>query len=143
MAAAPLLEAQPAKYLVAAINAYKTGVRPDPVMQTNVAKLSTRDIGDIADYFASRPAIAAVYPIDASKVAAGATRLGQLNCGTCHQPTFYGSDVVPRLAGQITGYLMQQLEAFAGGRRMHPPAEMPASTGDDMENISTYFTSLK
>ena len=38
--AAPLLEAQPAKYLIAATTAYKTGKRPDVTMQTNVARLS-------------------------------------------------------------------------------------------------------
>ena len=39
MAHAPLLEAQPAKYLVIATTDYKTGKRPDSVMKANVANL--------------------------------------------------------------------------------------------------------
>jgi cytochrome c553 len=55
IASAPLLEAQPSAYLVKAITEYKTGKRTDPAMKQNVAALSSRDIKDIADYFAARP----------------------------------------------------------------------------------------
>lgn len=143
MAAAPLLEAQPARYLVAATTAYKTGKRPDPVMQSNVAALSVRDIRDIADYFASRPPVSGVYAVDTAKAAAGETRVNELKCGTCHGPSFGGSDLVPRLAGQTTGYLISQLEAFAANRREHPPIETPFSKIGDIEAIAHYFTSLK
>ncbi len=142
MAAAPLLEAQPAKYLIAATTAYKNKTRPDPTMQTNVANLSARDIRDIADYFASKPAITGAYTVDTAKAAAGEARVQQLKCATCHQASFYGAENVPRLAGQATGYLMQQLEAFAARRRPHPATEMPSSAGD-VENVASYFTSLK
>ena len=142
MASVPLLEAQPAKYLVAATTAYKTGKRTDPVMQTNVANLSARDIRDIADYFASRAPVPGGQAVDAGKAAAGEIRVRELKCATCHQANFSGIDLVPRLAGQTTGYLINELEAFAASRRMHPPAEMPSTAGE-IEAIASYFTTLK
>ena len=143
MASAPTLEGQPAKYLIAATTAYKTGKRPDPVMQTNVANLSVRDIGDIADYFASKSPITGAYTVDAGKVAAGESRVKALGCATCHQAAFHGVDLVPRLAGQSPQYLINQLEAFAAGRRIHPVAQMPTNSAAEIESIASYFTTLK
>jgi cytochrome c553 len=143
MAAAPLLEAQPVNYLVAATTAYKTGKRPDPVMQSNVARLSARDISDIADYFASRPPISGTYAADAAKAALGERRVKELRCGTCHGDSFGGAHAVPRLAGQATGYLIGQLEAFAANRREHPQVETPFAKIGDIEAIAHYLTSLK
>jgi cytochrome c553 len=144
VAAVPLLEAQPAKYLVAATLAYKSGKRPDPAMQTNVARLSARDIADIADYFASKaPINAASQAVDAAKVAAGESLARELKCAACHQTNYSGVDAVPRLAGQTAGYLSAQLEAFASGRRMHPAAAMPSASGGDTENIAIYLSTLR
>ena len=143
MAAAPLLEAQPAKYLVQATTEYKTGKRPDPVMKSNVANLSARDIRDIADYFSSRPPVLGVYSTDPAKVAVGEKRVAEMKCGLCHGPTFSGGETVPRLAGQTTGYLVSQLEAFAAGRRTHPPNETPFDKMGDFEAIAHYFTAVK
>ena len=142
-AAAPLLEAQPSKYLVVAITDYKTGKRPEPSMKTNVERLSARDIKDIADYFASRPAVAGVYATDPAKVAAGETRVAEMKCAACHGATFAGAGMVPRLAGQRIGYLISQMEAFAAGRRAHPSIDTPFNKIADVEAIATYFTSLK
>lgn len=144
-ALAPLLEAQPAKYLVQAISEYKTGKRSDPalLMKTNVGSLSARDIRDIADYFASRPPLTGVYVTDTDKVAAGEKRVADLKCGSCHGQNFAGSEAVPRLAGQAPGYLMRQLEAFAEGRRTHPPSETPFDMIGDVQAIAHFFTAAK
>jgi cytochrome c553 len=140
MASAPLLEAQPAKYLVQATTEYKTGKRPDPAMKTNVANLSSRDIRDIADYFASRPPIVGVYSTDPAKVASGEKRVTEMKCASCHGANFAGGGAIPRLAGQTTGYLISQLEGFAAGRRTHPPVETPFDKMGDFEVIAHYFT---
>jgi cytochrome c553 len=143
MAAAPLLEAQPSKYLVQATTEYKTGKRPDPVMKANVANVSARDIKDIADYFASRPPVTGVYSTDPAKVQIGEKRVAELKCASCHGPSFAGAEAVPRLAGQTTGYLVSQLEAFAAGRRSHPPVETPFDKLGDVEAIAHYFTAMR
>jgi cytochrome c553 len=143
MGLAPLLEAQPSKYLVRTTTAYKTGKRLDPVMNTNVADLSVRDIGDIADYFASRAPIVGVWRTDPAKVAAGEIRVAERKCASCHGPTFAGTDAVPRLAGQKPVYLRVQLEAFAAGRRAHPPIEIPFDKIGDFEAIAHYFAAAR
>lgn len=141
----PLLEAQPARYLVQATNDFKTGKRSDPglLMKTNVASLRVRDIRDIADYFASRPPPTAVYVTDPDKVAAGEKRVAELECGSCHGKKFAGSGAVPRLAGQTPGYLVRQLEAFAEGRRAHPPSKAPFDKIGDVQAIAQYFTAAR
>ncbi len=144
-ASAPLLDAQPAKYLVQAINEFKTGKRSDPglLMKTNVGSLSVRDIRDIADYFSSRPPLAGVYVTDSDKVAAGEKRVADLKCGSCHGQNFAGSEAVPRLAGQVPGYLVRQLEAFAEGKRTHPPSEAPFDRIGDVQAMAHFFTAAK
>lgn len=136
----PVLEAQPAKYLVAATNQFKAGLRSSPAMQPNIERLTPRDIADIADYFASLPPVAQP-AVDAAKAAAGAATLRALQCATCHREDYAGADIVPRLAGQGAGYVAAQLEAFANARRPHPPTEMPAAA--DVEGVAAFLSTLK
>jgi cytochrome c553 len=140
----PVLEGQPAKYLVAATTAYKTGKRTDSArqMQPNVATLSARDIADIAGYFATRPLVVGDLAINAQTIANGERRVQDLNCRTCHGAALSGNELVPRLAGQSPGYLVKQLEAFAAARRTHPAAEMPSGQAE-IEAVSDYLASLK
>jgi cytochrome c553 len=143
IAAAPLLEAQPKEYLVVATTAYKTGKRPSPSMKANTAALSARDIADIADYFAARSPLNSAQPVDAAKAGVGEARVKELNCASCHGESFAGSKLVPRLAGQMTGYLVSQLQAFAAGSREHPPIGTTFGKVGDLDTIAHYLTSLK
>ncbi|TAJ91180.1 MAG: hypothetical protein EPO31_16010 [Gammaproteobacteria bacterium] len=140
---APLLEAQSTKYLVRATTEYKIGKRSDPIMKSSVANLSSRDIRNIADYIASRPAVTGVFSTDPAKVAVGEKWVVEMKCGSCHGPTFAGTEAVPRLAGQITGYLISQLEAFAADRRAHPPIGTRFDRIGDVEAIAHYLTAMK
>jgi cytochrome c553 len=140
MGLAPLLEAQPSKYLVQATTEYQTGKRPDPFMKSNVADLSASDIRDIADWFASRAPIAGVWSTDPAKVAAGGQRVAQGKCASCHGS---GTDDVPRLAGQKPVYLRTQLQAFAANRRAHPPVEIPFDRIGDFDAIAHYFAAAR
>ncbi len=49
----PRLGGQHAQYIVAALEAYKNGQRSHKTMQAQAASLSTEDMQDIAEYFAS------------------------------------------------------------------------------------------
>ncbi len=126
-----------------ATTAYKTGKRPSPSMKANTAALSVRDIADIADYFAARPPLIGAQAVDAAKAAAGEARVKDLNCASCHGASFAGAKLVPRLAGQTTGYLINQLQAFAASTREHPPIGTAFGQVGDLETIAHYFTSLK
>lgn len=47
----PRLAGQHQDYLVKALNDYKTGARKNPIMAPQAAKLTTRDMEDLAAYF--------------------------------------------------------------------------------------------
>ena len=143
MGLAPLLEAQPSKYLVQATTEYQTGIRKDLLMKSNVADLSAHDTRDIADWFASRAPRVGVWSTDPAKVAAGEKRVAAAKCASCHGPTFAGTDEVPRLAGQKPVYLRTQLQAFAAGRRAHPPIEIPFDKIGDFDAIAHYFAAAR
>jgi cytochrome c553 len=51
----PMIGGQSAKYIEAALNAYKKGDRKHPSMQGIAASLSDQDIADIAAYYAQPP----------------------------------------------------------------------------------------
>jgi cytochrome c553 len=51
----PMIGGQSAKYIEAALNAYKKGDRKHPSMRGIAASLSDQDIADIAAYYAQPP----------------------------------------------------------------------------------------
>ena len=89
-----------------------------------------------------RPLVAEDFPVDAQKAGAGQQRVQDLKCTTCHGPTFAGSGLVPRLAGQSQGYLVKQLDAFAASRRPHASTDMPVGQAE-IEAVAHYLASLR
>ena len=57
----PNLAGQNVDYLVAVLGHYKNGRRKNPIMAGQVANLSTRDINDLAAYFASQKGLSIKY----------------------------------------------------------------------------------
>lgn len=51
----PNLAGQKKKYLISAINAYRSGTRNDPTMKAMVAALSDEDVANLAAFFSSLP----------------------------------------------------------------------------------------
>ena len=51
----PNLAGQSEKYLVSAINAYKSGARSNPIMKPMASLLSDADVDNVAAYYASLP----------------------------------------------------------------------------------------
>lgn len=51
----PKVGGQPAKYLEAALKAYRSGERPHPTMHAQAASMSDQDIADIAAYLSTAP----------------------------------------------------------------------------------------
>ena len=144
---APTLEQQPAKYLAAQTNAFKSGKRVGPEMQANVARLSAKDIQDVSDYFSSQKAKPARFAVEPppQMIALGAAAAKQLNCGSCHSEGYRGAKDVPRLAGQVPHYLARQIADAKRGVRPHPlisakAGELSEST---IEALGAYFGKLE
>jgi cytochrome c553 len=116
---APLLQAQPAPYIVLQLQAFKDKRRVGGDMTTNVSSMTPEDMRDIADYFAAQTPLRTPFQPDQAKVALGKQKANDLECASCHRRDYSGQDNVPRLAGQWYDYLSAQLKNFRSGKRTH------------------------
>lgn len=76
--------------------------------------------------------------------AAGATKAAV--CGACHGPTGNSSaPIYPKLAGQSSKYIYEQLLAYKSGKRPNPiMAGQVANLSDqDMKDLAAHYASLK
>jgi cytochrome c553 len=111
----PKIAGQNAKYLVAALNGYRSGERKHPSMRGVAGSLNDQDIADVAVYYeqlgkdAGAPQVPAAAPQPPAhlqpKLAA---------CAACHGPNFNNTTDPgnPRLAGQHADYLAHALKAY-------------------------------
>ena len=138
--AAPILQGQPAPYLVLQLQAFKDKKRAG-VMQTNASGMSTEDMRDIAEYFAAQKPFRTPFRPDPSKVVFGRQRANELGCASCHQSDYSGRDV-PRLAGQWYGYLGAELKNFRTGNRAHgnaPPGDTVRNPTAEDADVQVQF----
>lgn len=109
-AATPTLAGQDPQYLVAAISAYgKT--RRHEVMEGQIAKLSDRDVQNIAAYYAIQKALPA-------EKGQGLVQQLAEKCNRCHGSGAENPAVaVPKISGQDKDYLVMALRAYRDDRR--------------------------
>ena len=103
----PKLGGQSPRYLILALQAYKSGERSHPTMRAQSASLSTEDMQDIAAYIASYGE--AEKPDGSSPVAPDAAA----TCAACHGDNGISlSPEWPNLAGQHKDYLVDSLRQY-------------------------------
>ncbi|MEO5882270.1 MAG: c-type cytochrome [Caldimonas sp.] len=110
----PKIAGQNAKYLIAALNAYKKGERKHPSMRAIATTLSDQDMADVAAYYeqlekgGAVPAGRAEAPADIAKL------LAKANCESCHGKNFSApiDPSYPKIAGQYADYLYIALKAY-------------------------------
>ncbi len=121
----PNLGGQNVKYLYKQLVNFKSGLRKNGIMQSQVANLSQQDMADVAGYYASQApwSVALANPAtkeEASKLFLGGNKSRSvIGCAGCHSPTGAGNDwaAFPRLGGQHAEYIATQLKMFrAAGR---------------------------
>lgn len=135
----PTLAGQNEAYLVAALEAYKTGARGNPMMTPIAADMDDGDIRDIAAYFASLKCEAA--PNAADRISA-AREAGASVCANCHGVNGIGPDLsAPNLAGQSQDYLDAALKAYAKGTRSHVVMSALAKgmSDADAQKLAAYY----
>ncbi len=148
----PMISGQNAKYVEAALQAYKKGDRKHPTMKAIAGSLSDKDIADLSAYYEQQgqggAAAAEAAPAAATDVAALLTKGA---CASCHGANFSkpidGS--YPKVAGQHADYLYVALKSYqvkdkatvgrsnaimAGQVAQFKPAELKA--------LSNYLASL-
>ena len=111
----PMIAGQNAKYIAAALRAYRSGDRKMPTMRAIATSLSDQDIDDIANYYSrlagetklpDQPAKQPDTQVDAL--------LKKANCMSCHGSNFSKpiDPSYPKLAGQHADYLFVALKEY-------------------------------
>ena len=136
----PNLAAQQSTYIVSQLNAFKTGTRNNPMMQSMAANLNDDDINNLAAYYSSQPPVSAGG--DPSLAKSGQAKASM--CLGCHGSSAEGNGQFPRLAGQHPDYLVKQLSSFKEGVRKNGHMQAIAGTlaEEDMKALAAYFGSL-
>jgi len=111
----PMISGQGAKYIVAALTAYKKGERKHPTMRSIAGSMSEQDMADVAAYYEQHGKQAVVPPEQAAAAPADvAALLTKGACASCHGANYNkpidGS--YPKLAGQHGDYLYVALKAY-------------------------------
>ena len=113
----PMISGQNAKYIVAALTAYKKGDRRHPTMRATAATMNDQDMADLAAFYESNGRD------DGGGAAAQASRepspqvaelLKKANCASCHGVNFSKpiDPSYPKIAGQHADYLFVALKSY-------------------------------
>ena len=113
----PLISGQNAKYIVAALTAYKNGDRKHPTMRGIAETLSEQDMNDIAAYYESHgKQNGTALPEKATKEPDPqvAGLLQKAACASCHGANFAKpiDPSYPKIAGQYADYMFVALKAY-------------------------------
>jgi len=113
----PMISGQGAKYIVAALNAYKKSERKHPTMKGIAVTLTDADMADLAAYYEKHGASSVKTVADTpaqAPTAEVAALLTKGACASCHGANYSkpidGS--YPKIAGQHADYLYVALKAY-------------------------------
>jgi cytochrome c553 len=111
----PKISGQSAKYIAAALNAYKTGDRKHPTMRGIAESLTEQDINDISAWYESHGAGKQVAEKPSREPSPQvAALLQKAACASCHGANFSRpiDPSYPKIAGQHADYLFVALKAY-------------------------------
>ncbi|MSR13972.1 MAG: cytochrome c4 [Gammaproteobacteria bacterium] len=150
----PNLAGQHVDYMVAQLQAYKTGVRKNPNMNGMAAALSDQDMLEIAEFFSGQALnIASTDPTQSA--AGGALYRGGNKqtdvpaCMACHSPNGAGNPGAgyPALRGQHAKYTVLQLQAYRSQDRTTDAKEIMRTIAsrmstEEIENVAKFIEGL-
>jgi cytochrome c553 len=110
----PMISGQNAKYIAAALNAYKKGDRKHPTMRGIADSLSDQDIADVSAYYEQHGKTDAVAKAPAAPDAKVAALLQKGACVSCHGDNFSKpvDPSYPKIAGQHKDFLFVALKSY-------------------------------
>jgi cytochrome c553 len=112
----PMISGQNAKYIEAALQAYKKGDRKHPTMRSISESLTDQNMADLGAYY-SKHGLAegqmAAKEVKSPSVEVAAL-LGKANCASCHGADFSSpiSPAYPKIGGQHADYLFVALKSY-------------------------------
>lgn len=152
----PKLAGQHAPYLAKQLQDFASGRRDSDIMKPIVASLSAADMADVSVFFASQqPTVTPTDPPpDAATLSLGKriyddgdAATGVPACAGCHGANGIGNTRYPRLAGQHSAYLLDQMQRFASGQRSNDKRLMQTVASrlgaDETRAVAEYIASLE
>jgi sulfide dehydrogenase cytochrome subunit len=128
---------------------YRSGdtERPATDMCAIAKELSEDELTEIADYYSSKPWIAAAQEFDAAKAEVG-RKVHRKECEKCHSDGgSYADDDAGMLAGQWMPYLEQVFEEYVAGEREMMEDKMKekidALDAESIDALVHYYASLQ
>lgn len=146
----PMISGQGAKYIVAALTAYKKGERKHPTMRAVAGSMSDQDMADVAAFYEQQgtaPAGGAAPtppPVVAELLKKGA-------CASCHGDNLSKpiDPSYPKLAGQHADYLFVALKAYQTEKNPQVGRSNPVMMGmarpftqKELKALSAYIASM-
>ncbi|MFT3760048.1 c-type cytochrome [Thauera sp.] len=149
----PKLAGQHADYALKQLQEFASARRHSDIMKPIVEGLSTRDMADVAVFFAAQQPLPGQVD-DPSMLDSGRRIFNEGNpdqgvpaCAGCHGANGIGNARYPRLAGQYPAYVLDQMAQFADGRRSNDKRLMQtiASRLGETETraVAEYIASLE
>lgn len=150
----PRISGQNAKYIAAALNAYKKGDRRHPTMRGIAASLSDQDMADLAAFY-EQHGRSSVVPVAATSVAPPPADVAKLlergACISCHGADYNKAidPSYPKLAGQYDDYLFVALRSYRNTPNPHVGrnnaimgAQVKPFTDRELRAMARYIGSL-
>ena len=150
----PVLAGQVPGYIAQQLAQFKSGVRKNAIMAGMTQLLSEQDMQDIDAWFSSQTAPPRTVSADDLELAhtgeklyrGGDSEMSVPACMGCHGPAGFGIPPnYPRLTGQWSTYLEEQLLAFKDGRRASPimgPIAFRLSA-EQIKTLALYMSALQ
>jgi cytochrome c553 len=152
----PRIAGQSAYYLAKQMRAFASDLRTNAIMSPIAKALSSKDIADVAAYYAgldppfpALPTSAPALVLDGEQLAmAGIPAKGISACENCHGARGAGdSPAIPYLAGQYAHYIALELQMWRRGYRKNSSDIMRIIAGklDDreIESLAAYYQQLR
>jgi len=150
----PVLAGQVPGYIAQQLAQFKSGVRKNAIMAGMTQVLSEQDMQDLDAWFSSQTAPPRTVSADDLELAhtgeklyrGGDSEMSVPACMGCHGPAGFGIPPnYPRLTGQWSTYLEEQLLAFKDGRRASPimgPIAFRLSA-EQIKTLAVYMSALQ
>jgi cytochrome c553 len=146
----PIIAGLDPAYFKRQIENYAAGKRPSPEMEPYAKEIQFLGLDQIAAYFAAQKRVPT--PIRSSAEAAARGKTVAAQCVICHGPDGKGeaARLIPGIAGQPPGYLVQQMLLFKADTR-DPGAPMLAAKkalmrlvpDSQFPELAAYYSSLR
>jgi len=146
----PIIAGLDPAYFKRQIESYAAGRRPSPEMEPYAKQIQFLGLDQIAAYFAAQKRLPT--PIRFSAEAAAKGKAIAAQCAICHGPDGKGeaARLIPGIAGQPPGYLVQQMLLFKADTR-DPGVPMLAAKkalmrlvpDSQFPELAAYYSSLR